>query len=81
VDYYELPFVVEDIEWPQAQVTRKVQIVHAKSFSFLSEQKPPTLVLLSRPETYDRQNAVGNYLSVNKYHIVETFPAFTAWRR
>jgi hypothetical protein len=81
VDYYELPFVVEDIEWPQAQVTRKVQIVHAKSFSFLSEQKPPTLVLLSRPETYDRQNAVGNYLSVNKFHIVETFPAFTAWRR
>jgi hypothetical protein len=82
VVYYELPFVVEDIEWPQAQVTpHKVQIVHEKTFSFLSEQKSPTLVLLSRPDTYDQQNAVSNYLSVNKYHIVETFPAFTAWRR
>jgi hypothetical protein len=82
VVYYELPFVVEDIEWPQAQVIpHKVQVVHEKSFSFLSEQKPPTLVLLSRPETYDQQNAVSNYLSVNRYHTVETFPAFTAWRR
>jgi hypothetical protein len=79
--YYELPFVVEDIEWPQAQITRKVQIVYEKTFTFLSEQKPPTLVLLSRPETYDQQNAIRNYLSVNKYYIVETFPAFTAWRR
>ena len=79
--YYDLPHVVDDLEWPQARATRKVQIVYEKSPLFLSAQAPPTLVLLSRPETYDQQNAVSNYLSANKYHVVESFPAFTAWRR
>jgi hypothetical protein len=81
VAYYQLPAVVEDLDWPQAQINRKVQIVYEKTFAFLSEQKPPTLVILSRPDTYDQQNAVSNYLSVNEYYIAETFPAFTAWRR
>src|SRR5262245_19495616 len=54
--------------------------VSKKTFSFLSAQDPPTLVLFSKPDIYDSQNVVNNYLSVNKYQVVETFPAFTAWR-
>jgi hypothetical protein len=46
----------------------------------LSAQDPPTLVLLSKPE-FDPQNLVSRYLSTNKYQLVESFPAFTAWRR
>jgi hypothetical protein len=54
--------------------------VSEKTFSLLSAQDPPTLVLFSKPDIYDSQNVVNNYLSVNKYQVVETFPAFTAWR-
>ena len=55
-------------------------ITAEKSSSFLSAQAPPTHVLLSKPDAWDRENLVSNYLSNNKYHLVETFPAFTAWR-
>jgi hypothetical protein len=48
--------------------------------SFLSTQPPPTLVLLSKPDTYDRQNVVRTYLLAKKYHLFESLPAFTAWR-
>jgi hypothetical protein len=79
--YYGIPYVSDKLEWPQASHNRSAQIVWENTFSFLSAQEPPTLVLLSKPETYDKQNAVTDYLSVNKYHLVESFPAFTAWRR
>jgi hypothetical protein len=55
--------------------------VPVKTASFLSTQPPPTLVLLSKPDTYDRQHVVRNYLLANKYRLFESFPAFTAWRQ
>jgi len=79
--YYGVPYVIDEPEWPQAQQSRKVQVVWERTFSFLSAQEPPTLVLLSRPETYDQQGVMSNYLSVNKYHLVASLPAFTVWRR
>jgi hypothetical protein len=56
-------------------------ITAAKTPSFLSAQAQPTLVLLSKPDVWDRENIVRNYLSTNKYHLVESLQAFTAWRR
>jgi hypothetical protein len=79
--YYGIPYVSDQLEWPQAKHDRSVQVVGEKTFSFLSSQEPPTLVLLSRPETFDKKNVVTDYLSINKYRLVESFPAFTAWRR
>jgi hypothetical protein len=52
-----------------------------KTPSFLSTEVPPTLVLLSRPDAYDRQNVVQDYLVDNKYQLFASFPAFAAWRR
>jgi hypothetical protein len=79
--YYGIPYFSDQLEWPQARSNRRVQVVSDRTFSFLSDQEPPTLVLLSKPDTYDQQNVVSNYLSVNQYHLAESFPAFTAWRR
>jgi len=79
--YYGIP-VSDEHEPPEATHIPGVQInLSEKTSSFLSTEVPPTLVLLSRPDTYDRQNVVKDYLSTNKYHLFESFPAFTAWRR
>lgn len=61
---------------PGAQIN-----VAEKTASFLTALPLPTLVLLSKPDAWDKHNVVGNYLSANKYDLVESFPAFTAWRR
>jgi len=79
--YYGIP-VSDEHESPAATHIPGVQInLSEKTSSFLSTEVPPTLVLLSRPDTYDRQNVVKDYLSENKYHLFESFPAFAAWRR
>src|SRR5262252_1761359 len=79
--YYGIPYASNELEPPDERHTPGMQInVSEKSLSFLSAQAPPTLVLLSKPETYDKQNVVSNYLAANKYRLVESFPAFTAWR-
>jgi hypothetical protein len=78
--YYGIPLSGEG-ESPGATYGPAVVYLSDKTPSFLSAQPPPTLVLLSRPESFDRQNLVRNYLSTNEYHLAEVFPAFTAWRR
>jgi hypothetical protein len=79
--YYGIPYVSDELASPHGRHIPAVQInVSEKTLSFLSAQAPPTLVLFSKPE-YDPQNIVNNYLSVNKYQVVESFPAFSAWRR
>jgi hypothetical protein len=78
--YYGIPLSGEG-ESPDATHSPVARYLSDKTSSFLSAQPPPTLVVLSRPESFDRQSLVRNYLSTNKYHLVETFPAFTAWRR
>lgn len=75
--YYNIPLDDE----PESPAASRVQYVSGKTSSFLLAQLPPSLVLLSKPDAWDRQNAVSNYLLVNKYNMVESFPAFTAWRR
>jgi hypothetical protein len=81
--YYGVPYVSDEFVWPQARYERGVKFfMGQKSLSFLSAQERPTLVLMSKPDTYDRwQNVVTNYLSTNGYHVVASFPAFSAWRQ
>jgi hypothetical protein len=79
--YYGIP-VIDERDSPASTRIPGAQIyLSLTTPSFLSAQTPPTLVLCSRPDTYDRQNLISNYLSANKYHLVESFPAFTAWRQ
>ena len=77
--YYGVPYAGDQTEWRQ-KPGEGVQSVDEKKLASLTAQEAPTLVLLSRTDSYDQQGIVGNYLSVNKYRLVETFPAFTAWR-
>jgi hypothetical protein len=78
--YYGLP--VSDYSGPPGATKPAVQIIFsAESAATLSTQTPPTVVLLSKPDTHDQRNAVIDYLSTNKYHLFESFPAFTVWRQ
>jgi hypothetical protein len=80
--YYSVQYVSSELDGPQARYDRGVNFfVGEKTFSYLSAEKSPTLVLLSKPETYDKHNVVRDYLSANGYRQVELFTAFTAWRR
>jgi hypothetical protein len=79
--YYGVP-VSDELASQDGRQTPGVQVgISWKTASFLSGQPRPTLVLLSKPETFDPTNLVSNYLADNKYQLVEAFPAFTAWRR
>lgn len=44
-------------------------------------QTPPKVVILSKPDVYDGSGKAQAYLRENKYHVVQTLPAFTIWRR
>lgn len=42
---------------------------------------PPDVVLVSKPDVYDSQNAVGQFLKNAKYLQRSTLPAFSVWER
>ena len=79
--YYGVPYAANELEWRQAEDRKRVHVVGWTSFDSLAAQKAPALILVSRPESYDRAGAVKRYLETHKYHLVERFPAFTAWRQ
>jgi hypothetical protein len=78
--YYGVPLSDEG-EPPGSTKSEVARYLSDKTPSFLSAQPPPTLVLVTRPESFDRQDRIRNYLSSNQYHVAEAFPAFTVWRR
>lgn len=41
---------------------------------------PPDVLLFSRPEFYDQNGRMRDYLERNHYQVAETLPAFTVWR-
>jgi hypothetical protein len=47
----------------------------------LSALPPPDLVITSKPDLYDNQEAVAKYVRNNPYQQVAAFPAFTVWQR
>jgi hypothetical protein len=77
--YYDVP--VSNEHDSSAEMPGVETNLSEKTPSFLSTEVPPTLVLLSRPDAYDRQNVVQDYLVDNKYQLFASFPAFAAWRR
>jgi hypothetical protein len=40
----------------------------------------PDLVILSKPETFDRQGHIARYLKAQRFEVVQSLPAFTIWR-
>jgi hypothetical protein len=80
--FYGVPYVSDELAWSHPKYDRGVKFFMGdKTFSYLSAQEPPTLVLVSKSDAYDKHNVVSKYLSANAYHLAETFPAFTAWSR
>ena len=72
--YYNLPISDQDERGATAlMMTPAITQV-------LSEQAPPTLVILSKPDAYDQNNELSSFLLRNNYRRIESFAAFTAWR-
>lgn len=79
--YYGIPVIDPRDSRASTQIPGAQVYLSETTPAFLSAQTHPTLVLISRPDTYDRQHLITEYLLANKYHSVESFPAFTAWRQ
>ena len=47
----------------------------------LATLSAPDLVIVSKPDLYDNQDAVANYVGKNPYTRAAIFPAFTIWQR
>ncbi len=69
--YYQLP-----LEGPASSISLVLNPTVAK----LRELSPPNVVILSKPELYDANNAITTYLSDNRFTVERTLPAFTVWR-
>jgi hypothetical protein len=86
--YYRLPgefdvmaeLIVSKKAQPCPSAPGVVSMANA-SAQCLSTLKPPDLVILSKPETFDTQGDIANYLQTHRFQVVQTLPAFTVWRR
>jgi hypothetical protein len=47
----------------------------------LQEQPAPDVVIFSKPDLYDMQGGMREYLARNHYRVVQALPAFTLWQR
>ncbi len=57
-----------------------VQSVIGDSKDCLNMLSSPGMVILSKPETYDKNGAVVGYLKANNFVKIRTLPAFTVWQ-
>ena len=57
-----------------------VQSVVDASADCLRNLQLPDVVILSKPETFDRSGALTEYLSIRHFDISQALPAFTVWR-
>ena len=57
-----------------------VQSVGDASGDCLAKLLPPDLVILSKPETFDRKGAVAAHLRATNFVRTQELPAFTIWR-
>ena len=58
-----------------------VQPVANARANCLATLSSPDLVVLSKPETFDTQGDLGNYLKSKQFKVDQVLPAFTIWRR
>ena len=57
-----------------------VQLISNSSRECLEMLLPPEVVILSKPETFDKKGTITAYLKARNFVMVQTFPAFTIWR-
>ena len=85
--YYALPGVFDYVgeltnrPLPYACVDRPgVQSISGAPAECLRRLQRPDLVIVSKPETFDRTGVVAAYLEAERFRIVQQFPAFSIWR-
>lgn len=54
-----------------------VQAVSGASANCLDQLAPPDMVILSKPDTFDRDGVISSYLKARNYVAVRELPAFT----
>jgi hypothetical protein len=74
-EYYGVPLA------GSPSVAGKVFVAVSPSKGDLSDLPLPNLVLLSKPDVYDSQGALGEFLSTNAYRKAMSFPAFSGWTK
>jgi hypothetical protein len=74
-EYYGLPL----IRSPGSQ--KSALFVINPSAGKIASLPTPDLVVVSRPDTYDVNGAVANFLKANNFIQTGTFQAFTIWKR
>jgi hypothetical protein len=67
-------------EEPPGVAGRAVLVDQPKP-GFTNGIEPPDVVLVSKPDIYDRSGAVAEYLTTSGYRPVAQLVAFTVWRR
>ena len=85
--YYDLPgefdYMGELTNIPKPYVCidqSGVQPVSAASGECLEKLLPPDVVILSKPEAFDKNGAIATYLRTGNYANARELPAFTIWR-
>lgn len=58
-----------------------IQPIANVSLECLRTLSSPDLVILSKPESFDRTGGVAGYLKAEGFVITQEWPAFTIWRR
>lgn len=59
---------------------QKVQLVANNSTDCLENFKPPNVIMLSKPQTFDSKGDIAAYLNAHGFLKVQSLPAFTIWR-
>lgn len=62
------------------QISTGFNLVANESKECLVSLMPPDVVILSKPETFDRQGAITAYLNSHGFVKVQSLPAFSIWR-
>ena len=85
--YYGLPgefdYIGEltNVHKPYACIDQSgVQPVSAASAECLDKLIPPDVVILSKPEVFDKNGALASYLRSGKFVNLQSLPAFAIWR-
>ncbi len=73
-DYYGLT-AIDTVE----AAASSLSLVASFNASELATRPKPDKVIYSKPDVYDVQKGVGEYLTTHGYQRVETLPAFSVW--
>jgi hypothetical protein len=75
--YYQVPLS----PWGSLAAPGQVwQAIHPPA-QMLTNQPPPDLVILSKPDLYDDNGLMCSYLAKHHYLVRQTLPSFTLWRK